>query len=212
MALSTGVPLFTRKQRHNGCVVHTRSYDQGGFDHQILLPGLGPGIVGWSTSHYHPRGHPLTAESLDKIDRGFPVDFSELTTPEVFFTRDKKGQFVLMDAWSRKLIQVSPLSENLKAGFWSGIHDAFKSVRDTNYRWVPPTTPDTWMPPGGIDPLFEGEVWVCMNPAPYHKDRPVAWSFDGARAVLFNPDPQPDQPEFERIHEEKLFGLAPYEV
>lgn len=230
VALSTGVPLFTKTQRLPGCEVHTRSYDKGGFDHHILMPGLGPGVNGWATSRYHPSGHPLTAEKLDKIDRGFPVDFSALTTPEVFFTRDKKGEFVLMDAWTRKLVQVSPLNENLKSGFWSGIMESYQNV--VNGRWVPPAGPDSWMPPGGTDPLFKGEVWVCMNPAPFHKDHPVAWSFDGARAVLFDPTPRPPDPtpgevltperlaelsrpwtpEQLRCSEEKLFGLMPYEV
>lgn len=230
VALSTGVPLFTKTQRVTGCSVHTRSYEKGGFDHPILMPGLGPGINGWSSSIFHPSGHPRTAEVLDKVDKGYPVDFSQLTTPEVFFTRDPKGKFVLMDAWNRKRILVSPLDEDLKAGFWSGIQDAFKGIKDD--KWSGPVGLDAWMPPAGVQKLLKHEVWVCLNPAPYHKDRPVAWSWDGARSVAFDFTPRPETPrpgvsltpqdiealnapwtpEQERVEEERLFGLTPYTV
>lgn len=202
--LSTGVQLFNNKVRVLGCNVRTRTAKSGGFDHPILMPGLGPKVCGWEGSLYYPP-HPDAEKTAGRLTDGNPVDFSDLTSPNAFWRLDsKEGRFVIMDHRSRKMLRVSPLAEEFQGGFWRGIHRSYEQVRKTG-RFVPETD-DPWFLKWYYHEYQKNQVYVALNPAPYHGGQAEHWSFPGPKAVLFEHDIEANQfsEEFEQVKAEEL--------
>ncbi len=207
--LSNGVPLLTRRGIESGIQIEVRTPFSGGLIIPIVTLGAGPGsgeeeylnagpCAGWNQHRTIPI-HTLDAEYLEPVTRpGGHKPFADLSSTEPFWVKDSKaGTHVLMDVNSRRLFRVSPVNRNLRREFWWGIAQGKKGVLNP----VPesPTFADKWAEYG----YYDRGVYLCIHPAPYEKENPRNWTFDGHGNVSFDIDGE-EPAERACFSEEKL--------
>jgi hypothetical protein len=146
---------------------------------------------------------------LSNLDQGSPVEFSHLSSTNVWWQEDKAGPFVIMDAWTRRLLRVSPVPRELQCGFWYGIVETYRNVEKNKGKFVPGDL-TTWFPKGGTAHWSKHRVWLAIHPAPFHQGARVNWAFYGKRAVVFDPSAPPGSLEAEVIEDEQPLALAAY--